>query len=149
MMTTQATETKPPAIELRGAPGNAHAPADWEAHQIDKQRRADARKSNAKLHRRCLDPVFAGKMEQRKPEYDFLVICTYTRQDKKGRTKTHTAEHKVVAQTEADAWAKWCDLEQVWPSRHGVELTIKNLGQADDYVDESGEHRREARRNSS
>jgi hypothetical protein len=84
-------------------------PADLDAHEADKIRRAAEREKKKPLLNRCLDPEFASQAEARKPLYEWEVEATYTRKNEKGRMEERNPKEKILAQTEQDAWALFCD----------------------------------------
>jgi hypothetical protein len=78
-----------------------------------------------KESRRYLDPEYATRMEARKPLYEWDVSCTYSRQNAKGKLETKTEKLRVAGQTEADAWAIFCDKIGAWPGPKTCERTIE------------------------
>jgi hypothetical protein len=103
-------------------------PARWEDHQAEAEARRKAREANRKTHLDCCDAAIAARLEAQKPTYEWRVECTLRRPDGKGRVKLVERSEKVVAQTERDAWAAYCDLIQDWPSPGTCDRKITRLG---------------------
>ena len=121
----------PPPSNLKSL-SQPYSPADVDFHASDLAARQAARDSRRATNRACLDPVVAGQHEARKPLYEWLVECTYSRQNSKGRIETVAASDKVMAQNESDAWAIFCDKRGVWPGRRDSDLKITQLEKAAD-----------------
>lgn len=112
-----STATQKPA---KPAPSNPMAPTVWEEHQENMRRRREAREANRKVLRACLKADVATQLEVAKPVYEWEVSATFDVQGDKGLepfSKTVT----VRAQTEADAWAAYCDKILHWPSPNACE----------------------------
>lgn len=113
--------------DLTTPPADPYQPAVWEDHEADKAaRRAEREKRRPEL-RRVLEPEQAAQAEARKPLYEWKVSCTYTRPGAKGKMETISASHQVIAQSERDAWAFFCDKIGAWPGRHSCDLRIDQL----------------------
>ena len=125
-----ATATKAPATSTITTPANPFSPVAWEEHQAEKERRKAEREKKRPTLRACLDHTVAAQFEARKALYRWRVECTYMRPDAKGRLQTHSATEEVVAQTEADAWAVFCDKRGTWPGPNDCERVITKLGEA-------------------
>lgn len=118
--TTAAPEAK--------APSNPFTPTVWEEHQADMKARLDARIARRKEMRRYLDGDAAKGAEARKALYEWNVSCEYARRNAKGKMETYRHSEKVVAQTEADAWAMFCDKVEAMIGPHEGEREIERLG---------------------
>ena len=101
-----------------------YMPSAREDHPAELERRAKAREARRGELRKCLDPEVAARFETRKPEYEWTINCTYTRPNSKGRLVGHAVNEKVIAQTEADAWAMVCDKIGAWPGPKDCERVI-------------------------
>jgi hypothetical protein len=76
----------------------------------------------------CLDPTVAKRYEDAKPLYEWKVECRLFRMaTSKNHAHMEEVSKQVVAQTEADAWAHFCDLMGEWPSRRATRPTITRL----------------------
>lgn len=119
-----AKDMNAPAIPA--AIGNV--PANWDSHHQDQANRKAARDKKRKSMLRCLDPLEAAAAEQRKPLYEWQVECEIFRPaGSKGRAGTKRYSEQVVAKTEGDAWAMFCDKIGDWPSRRDANATITKL----------------------
>lgn len=109
-------------------PSAGNVPANWEEHQADQARRRKAREANRLAILDCCDAGHAARLEAQKPTYEWRVECTVRRPDGKGRVKKVERSEKVIAHTESDAWAYFCDAMQDWPSPRDCERRISKLG---------------------
>lgn len=98
-------------------------PADLAEHQADLELRKEEREAKRETLRKCIDPKYAAKLEQLKPEYEYKVWCKYPKQTPKGVTWTEI-EKEVIGQNDNDAWAKFCDEIGAWPSPSASERKI-------------------------
>ena len=122
--------TDAPAAPVKTAPSNPATPVNWDAHQADLDRRREERKRNERTLRSCLKAETASQLEAAKPLYDFEVSASFDIQGEKG-LEPFSKKLKVRAQSEADAWAMYCDKVRHWPSRGACEeLKIKQLSKA-------------------
>lgn len=96
-----------------------------ETHRKDMDRRQaerDARRPELLL---CCNPAYASRRELEKPQFVWTVdVEWYSLHPQKGPVNFHR-KMNVVAQTESDAWALWCDKNEVWPSPRDVKVTFK------------------------
>jgi hypothetical protein len=100
-------------------------PIDNDAHQADMARRKaeiDARRPEMI---RCLNPAYASAREMEKPQFRFTVSAEWYGQEDGDGLAQIDSEQTVVAQNEADAWAKFCDKIGRWPSPRDAKRTIK------------------------
>jgi hypothetical protein len=97
---------------------------DMEAYEAEKARRQQDRDAKRELLRECLNPVVAARMEMRKPLYRWTVSAQWLGANNDSVTKFE-AEEVVVAQSEADAWALFCDRIGMWPSRRDARPVLK------------------------
>lgn len=104
-------------------PVDIYAPANLADHQADQELRKEERLSKRETLRKCIDPKYAAKLEQLKPEYEFKVWCNYAKQGPKGIEWTE-AERTVTAKDEKGAWAKFCDAVGAWPSPSNSDRKI-------------------------
>lgn len=104
-------------------PVDIFKPASLDDHQADLELRKEERASKRETLQRCIDPDYAKRLEAQKPEYEFKVWCKYAQQTVKGPKWTE-AEETVVAQSELNAWAKFCDQIGAWPSPATTERKI-------------------------
>jgi hypothetical protein len=103
-------------------------PVVLEAHEADKAARAAAREKKKRTLIRCLDPEQAAQYESRKPLYEWAIKCSYMKPQEKGGLRETTEEAKVVAKTETDAWAMFCDKQGLMIGRKAcLEVTITRL----------------------
>ena len=123
MTTTEKVKTQPQTT----TPRNPYAPIDREAHEERKKALAKKQKEHQPFLRKCLDPEFAAQNEARKPVYQYRVRCSFDRKNSKGKMEQIDESATVLAQNEADAWAKFCDKIEAWPSPHVCERMIKKL----------------------
>lgn len=113
------------ATAEKKAPANPFTPANWDEHQSELALRREARKANRDELQRCLDPDAAASLESRKPLYEWTISCEFSRPDGKGgKMKKYQFKETVTAQTEADAWAKFCDTIEAWPGPHSCTREI-------------------------
>ena len=90
-----------------------------DTHQADLARRKAERDERTPYEERLrlCNPVYAAELEMRKPQYKYVVKCTFHQQDvKTGIFGERLAERELIAANDADAWAKFCDAVQTWPS---------------------------------
>lgn len=105
-----------------------YAPPSVDAHQADMKRRDEERQAKRPKLLRCLDPEVAAEYEKNKPLYEWRIECSIFRPARgKDRAKTEKMDEQVVAQTEADAWAIFCDKIGEYPSRRDCRPTITKL----------------------
>lgn len=114
---------KPASIPSLGT-----VPASWEDHQAELTARRKAREAKRKVLLECCDATYAARLEAQKPTYEWQVECTVRRPDGKGRIKAIEHKAKVVAQSETDAWAVFCDSVQDWPSPTTCDRKITKVG---------------------
>ena len=78
---------------------------------------------------KCLDPTLALQYENRKPLYEWKIECHVFLPTRKGRPAgTRKYDEQVVAQTENDAWALFCDKVGLMRGRKACQkLTITRL----------------------
>jgi hypothetical protein len=125
MAQATATTTRAPS-----APTNPYAPADWNAHQADLERRRAEQEKKRPLLRRCLDPEEAQVVESAKPRFRYKVTATFDQRNPKGKMESVTKTANVTAQNDNTAFAIFCDRIQHWPGRKAcAELTIERLEQ--------------------
>lgn len=93
------------------------APASLDDHNADMERREAVRRSKRARLLDCLDPTVAKRHEDAKELYEWKVDVKLFRAAK-GRVAAHMQDfsEKVVAQTQQDAWAMFCDKIGEWPS---------------------------------
>ena len=115
MSTQQPQPPSPPVVGL----------IDIEAHEKDKKRRAAEHDAKRNVLLDCLDPTVAAEYEKRKTLWEWHVAARLFRPTK-GRVVAHmeNIDRTVVAQSEQDAWAMFCDLIGEWPSRRDSKVEI-------------------------
>ena len=116
------------AEKTAAAPVAINVPADWDAHrrELDEQQKLLDKKKATLL--RCLDPIVAAEYEHRKPLYEWRVECSIFRPAAgKQRATAEKFSELIVAKTEADAWATFCDKIGEYPSRRGMNPIITRL----------------------
>jgi hypothetical protein len=106
------------------------------AHQADLARRAKEREEKQEKLYRCLDHRYAMECELKKPHYKYTVEVEWWTQAAESKEKkkhrgpmeigddnfagdrlvVRKEKRVVVAQSEGDAWALFCDAIQHWPS---------------------------------
>lgn len=94
-----------------------------DAHNADKAKRKAVRDARRDKMLMCLDGDYAAKCEMEKPRYKFTVSASWLGMNSGRRTNFNGAE-TVVAKNAAEAWAKFCDRLQTWPSVENVKRTI-------------------------
>lgn len=103
-------------------------PANVDSHQADMARRDAERQAKRPKMLRCLDPATAAEYEKNKPLYEWRIQCSIFRPARgKDRAKTEKIDEQVVAQTQDDAWAIFCDKIGEYPSRRDCRPTITQL----------------------
>lgn len=107
---------------------NPYLPVSLEERAKEKARiRAEQDKARPRCMD-CLDPTVAKRHEDAKPLYEWRVACRIFRP---ATSKTHArmeeVSREVVAQTEGDAWAMFCDAIGEWPSRRDARPAITRL----------------------
>lgn len=106
-------------------PAVGSLPANIDQHNEDLAKRAAARLKQRPKLLRCLDPLTAAEYERAKPLYEWKIECSLFRPaTTKKRAGTEKYSEQVVAQTEGDAWALFCDKIGEWPSRRDVNPSI-------------------------
>lgn len=112
--------------KVQAAPKSPYAPANLDDYQAEKAARLERQKQNRKKMRKYLDGDAAAAAESKKPVYEWSVSCSIDRPDEKtGRMRTINEQRTVRAQTENEAWARFCDAIQTWPSPASVDREIK------------------------
>jgi hypothetical protein len=120
-------------------------PIRIDEHQRDLERRAREYDERCPLLERLklCDPVYAGKVEARKPKYKFEITWTHiiTRppsavvfddSEPGNKFELETRRDVIVAKNESDAWAMLCDRRQDWPSPRVSQPKFKKLGTVKD-----------------
>lgn len=119
-MASVAKENSAPAV------GN-HVPS-LDDHQTEKSLRYEEQQNRRQKHLRCLDPLTAAEYEKNKPIYEWRVECKVFRPaNGRKRAGEEKFDEQIVAQTEADAWALFCDKIGEYPSRRDCRPTITQL----------------------
>jgi hypothetical protein len=103
-------------------------PANIEEWQADRERRKRERDAKRPRLMECLDPEVAKYWEDRKDVWEWqLQIEMFRPATGKQRAHRETITRKVVAQTQQEAWAVFCDSIGEWPSFRDSQVTIKKL----------------------
>lgn len=84
-------------------------PADLSTHEADKVARAKAREKKRNAQLECLDPEMAAQYESRKALYEWKIEIAYMKPKERGGFEKTPLADQVVAKTETDAWALFCD----------------------------------------
>jgi hypothetical protein len=75
---------------------------------------------------KCLNPYYAAAREAEKAVYTWTVRAEWLGQSHESEGLANMqSEQTVVAQSEADAWAAFCDKIGHWPSRRHARPIIK------------------------
>lgn len=88
-------------------------PADLDAHQADKAAREKAREKRRAIQLECLDAAVAAQYEASKPLYEWKVEIDYMQSKASGGFQRASLADQVVAKTETDAWALFCDKHEI------------------------------------
>jgi hypothetical protein len=110
------------------SPAVGNRPASIDDHQADKALRYEEQQRQRSKVLRCLDPLTAAEYEKNKPLYEWRIQCGIFRPARgRQRAGEEKFDDQVVAQTEADAWAMFCDKIGEYPSRRDCRPTITQL----------------------
>lgn len=103
---------------------------NWDQHQANLAKRRAAREKNRPVHLKCLEAEHAARFEATKPTFEFDVRAVFRRPDVRGRLQTISETRVITAQSENDAWAKFCDSIGSWPNPRDCQREIKQLAAA-------------------
>jgi hypothetical protein len=109
-------------------------------HERDLDRRAKERDQRCPLleRLRLCDPVYAGKIEARKPRYRWEITWThiikrapsaaaFDDSEPGNKFELETKCEVIIAMDERTAWALLCDRRQDWPSPRLSQPKFKRL----------------------
>ena len=103
-------------------------------HEQELTARREKQRKNLNLMTDCLDPDVAARHEKRKPTFTYKVSCTIRerieRSPGRAEFKRRKVEEEVEAQSEADAWAVFCDQMKVRPNPNGCDRKITKVDKA-------------------
>lgn len=118
-MTATATKF---AIPTEGTPQPV---IDLDAHRVDMARRQAERDKKRDVLRACIQPAVAAQYEIEKPVFEFTVEAAWLGPGPDGPGQWGPFSRKVAAQNENDAWARFCDAIDHFPSRRDSDVSIK------------------------
>jgi hypothetical protein len=110
-------------------PAIAAPPPNIDEHTADMARRYKEDEAARGRLLDCLDPSIAKQYEDRKPIYEWRVKAEIFRKSQ-GNKQAYMEkfDKQVVAQSEQDAWAIFCDSVGEWPSPRDAKREITKLG---------------------
>jgi hypothetical protein len=107
---------------------NPYLPVNLQDREREKKRIREEQLKNLPRLLDCLDPAVAKHYEDRKPLYEWKVSCRMFRPAVGSHpSRMEELTRNVVAQSENDAWAMFCDAVGEWPSRRGCNPKIEML----------------------
>ena len=115
------TDTKSPLAD-EALTRNPYLPVNLQDREKEKRRIREQQIKDLPRLLDCLDPTVAKHYEDRKPLYEWRVECRMFRPAVGSQpSRMEKIERNVVAQTENDAWAMFCDAIGVSPQRPCIE----------------------------
>lgn len=106
----------------------ASPPPNIDEHNADMARRAAELAKARPLMLDCLDPTQAKYYEDRKPLYEWRIeVPIFRRAVGAAPAYMQKFDETVVAQSDGDAWAMFCDKIREWPGRRDAGPKITRM----------------------
>ena len=107
---------------------------EWAKSELERRERGEKKlaavrkriRDNREEAFRCLDAKYAAQKQAAKPMFDYEITCTVF-DVSGGKRRPAQLNGRVTAWDENDAWARFCDEHQHWPSPHSCNRVIKKL----------------------